>query len=237
MAMRVRDIELARRRALLAPGLDELAVLGELHDARVGVAAVSVGDEDVAVRRDDDGGRRVEVSGPLPGDAGLAERQQQLAVGAELEHLWPLPSLAEAVGHPDVAVAVDVNAVREQQHSGAEALHQLAGRIELEDRVELRAVAVERHRRIRSATAAAIRPHRSATQTLVPSGSIVDRAGRAPGPAGRQLRPVLDRAIRIGQRIGRRAGLRGAEAADRQQRDEAKPESMAGVMGHGVLPV
>ena len=55
---RMRNFEFARRRAFLAPGLDELAVLGELHDARVGVAAVAVGDKDVAVRRDHDRGRR-----------------------------------------------------------------------------------------------------------------------------------------------------------------------------------
>ena len=63
--------------AFLAPGLDELAVLGELHDARVGVAAMSVGDEDVAVRRGHDGGRRVELVRAAARDAGLAERQQQ----------------------------------------------------------------------------------------------------------------------------------------------------------------
>src|SRR5689334_964810 len=46
---RVRAIELARPRSLLAPGLDELAIFGELHDARIGVAAMAVCNEDVAV--------------------------------------------------------------------------------------------------------------------------------------------------------------------------------------------
>ena len=50
---RVRDIELARAHAFLAPRLEELSVLVELHDARVAdrqaAAGVAVGDEDVAV--------------------------------------------------------------------------------------------------------------------------------------------------------------------------------------------
>src|SRR6185503_14027571 len=50
---RVRRVELAGARALLAPGLDELAVLGELHDAGIGLAAMAVGDEDAAVGRDE----------------------------------------------------------------------------------------------------------------------------------------------------------------------------------------
>ena len=45
-----------------------------------GVAAVAVGDEDVAVRRDDDVGRLVEDVVAVAGDAGLAERHQHLAV-------------------------------------------------------------------------------------------------------------------------------------------------------------
>src|SRR5882672_10219426 len=57
----MRRVELARSRALLAPGLDELAVLGEFDDARVGVAAMAVGDEDVAVRRDQHIRWRVEM--------------------------------------------------------------------------------------------------------------------------------------------------------------------------------
>src|SRR5215510_15060361 len=43
---RVRHVEFARPGTLLAPGLDELAVLVELDDAGVGVATMSIGDED-----------------------------------------------------------------------------------------------------------------------------------------------------------------------------------------------
>ena len=52
---RMRLVELARAGALLAPLLDELAVLAELHDA---VVHVAVGDEDVAVGSDGDVARR-----------------------------------------------------------------------------------------------------------------------------------------------------------------------------------
>jgi hypothetical protein len=46
----VRHVEFARRRTFLAPRLDELAVLGELDDPGIGLVAVTIGDEDVAVR-------------------------------------------------------------------------------------------------------------------------------------------------------------------------------------------
>ena len=71
----------------VAPGLDELAVRGELHDPGIGVAAVSVGDEDIAVGRDQDVGGRVQeiVALVVAGDAGLAQGHQHLAVRAELD--------------------------------------------------------------------------------------------------------------------------------------------------------
>src|SRR5262249_31313612 len=60
-------------------------------------------------------------------------------LGAELEHLMPFAIAAEIVGDPDVA------AMRKEQHPGAEMRHQLARRVELEDGIERRAVAGERH--------------------------------------------------------------------------------------------
>src|ERR1039458_572607 len=98
----VGSIELAGGRALLAPGLDERAVFGRLHHAGVGVAAVSVGDEDLAVGSDGHGGRLVERIGAIARDALLAEGEQDFAVGIELDDL-----VAAAVGDPDVAVAID----------------------------------------------------------------------------------------------------------------------------------
>ena len=49
---------------------------------------------------------------------------------------------------PDVAVAIDVDAVRKDEHARAEALHQLAGRIELQHRIEIGTAAAERLRGI-----------------------------------------------------------------------------------------
>ena len=113
------------------------------------VAAMAVADEDVAVRRDEDGGRHVERVGTVAGHAGLAERHQHLAVLIELEHLvaFSVPARILAVGpfpvgDPDVAVAVDVDPVRPDEHAGAKALDHLARRIELQDRRDGRSDAV-----------------------------------------------------------------------------------------------
>ena len=90
-----------------------------------------VGHENISVRRHIHCGRRVEFVWPIAGDAGLAERHEHFAVGAELEHLLALAGSAHAVGHPDIADAVDMQAVWQNEHAGAKAFHQLAGRIEL----------------------------------------------------------------------------------------------------------
>jgi len=84
---------------------------------------MSIGDENVAVRRGHHGGRRVEFIRTAAGDTGLAEPQQNLAFGAELEHLVALAVFAQAIGHPHVALAIHVDAVREDQQSLAETLH------------------------------------------------------------------------------------------------------------------
>src|SRR5262249_49935402 len=70
---RVRAVDLARSRSLRAPGLDELPVPGELHDTRIGVPAMAVGNEDVTVGSGHHGRRRVELVVAGPRDAGLAE--------------------------------------------------------------------------------------------------------------------------------------------------------------------
>src|SRR5258707_13192281 len=98
---RVRAVDLAGRAALLAPGLDEFAGLVELDDAGVGVAAVTVGDENVAIGRDQRCGGGIEFVRTAARDATLAERQQQLTVRAELEALVALAFLTEPVVHPD----------------------------------------------------------------------------------------------------------------------------------------
>src|SRR5262249_22992722 len=116
---RVRRVELAGCTAFLSPGLDELAILGEFHDAGIGVAAMSVANENVAIGCDQYRGRRVERVRTVARRSGLAEREQDLAFGTEFEDLMALAVLALAVGDPDIAVVVDEDAVRKHEHSGA----------------------------------------------------------------------------------------------------------------------
>src|SRR5262249_14584643 len=108
------------------------------------------------------------------------------------------------VGDPDVAVAIDEDAVRRDYHPGAETLHELARRIELQDRID--------GRRLEAPTvAAAALGDPDAAAVLVD----VDRARRSPCTAFRKLRPALDALIGIGQIVG---GLNvGLSKANRRQ--------------------
>src|SRR5260370_794752 len=110
--------------------------LADLEEAVVGVAAMTVGNENVAIGCDQRRGRRVEFVRTAARNAALAEGQQQLAVGAELEDLVALAVLAEPVRHPDVSFRVDGEAVRKQYEAGGETHHELAGFVELEDWIE-----------------------------------------------------------------------------------------------------
>jgi hypothetical protein len=120
----------------------------------------------------EDVGRPVESIGTVAGDARLAERHQHSPCRTNLEDLLPLAVLRLAVGHPDVVVDVHEEAMRIYEHAGAEACDESAGGIELQQRRQVRAVA-------RAA------PHRSNTQTDLPSRSMsiaVDLADlRPPG--------------------------------------------------------
>src|SRR5262245_12724404 len=142
----MRRAELARTAAALAPGLDEGAVLGELENAVIGARAVSLRHEDVAVRRHEDVGRLIERVGGVgvAGDARLAQRHQHFAVLAELDDGLALAILRSRVGYPDVAFAVDMEAVRIVHRAGAELGLQVAVGVELHDRIERRAAAVVR---------------------------------------------------------------------------------------------
>src|SRR5262249_54885206 len=81
---------LARAGSLVSPLLHEPSAAREPHDAIVLAVTMTVRDEDVAVRRDHDVRRLIEEIGPRARDAGLAERHEHLAGGAELEHLMTL---------------------------------------------------------------------------------------------------------------------------------------------------
>ena len=89
---------------------------------------MTVGHEDIAVRGDDNVGWAVEGVGACAQDAWLAERQQDLAVRIELDHLVPFAWCRRdaVVGDPDVALAIDVHAVRDGEQPRSERLHQAA---------------------------------------------------------------------------------------------------------------
>ena len=155
--------------------------------------------------------------------ARLAERQQHLAVRAELDHLVSLGAaggrshrkrrgrrarrrsgaarrtrrVVLAVDDPDVAVAIDGDAVREDDEAGAEALDQLSvpRRTSAPDRASSQA-------RVRAAALA----DPDADAVLVD----VDRTRRAPRAPFGQLRPAFDGAVGIRQvvvRVRRRLRL------------------------------
>jgi len=125
------------------------------------------------------------------GDAGLAQGHQKLAVLIELHDGVALAVVHVApVGHPNVVIGVDKHAVGVVDHSAAEALHHLAGRIEFHDRVELRLRAIGR-------SFAAIE-HPDALAVAVDG----DAYGGAPFAAIGQLGPAVFELVGIGRIIG-----------------------------------
>src|SRR5262249_3584995 len=84
-------VEFTLSLARFAPGLDEFSVLRELHDARVRLLSVSVGDEDVAIGRDQDIGGPLKVSGPSPATPGLPSVITPFPSALNLMTVWPLP--------------------------------------------------------------------------------------------------------------------------------------------------
>ena len=139
----------------LADDPEELSVLVEHRDAsdqiRIGHVGVALGDVDVAVARiGHDVGRVGQRFGRIAPHARLPERHQDLAVGAELDDDASLVAFAgklrelvgargSRVGHPHVAVAIDMDAVRPHEHPAAKAPDLLARLIEMVDRVRVRA--------------------------------------------------------------------------------------------------
>ena len=138
--------------------------------------------------------------------ARLSERHQHLALRAELDDdaallvfarkfLQLLGGRHARVGDPDIAVAIDMDAVRPDEHAAAEAFDLLARLVEMMNRIGLGA---ETSRR-RSGRAAVGRPHGLAV--LVDG----DAVGAAPRPLlQRELGPIADHAIGIGAAVDRR---------------------------------
>src|SRR5260370_14025894 len=98
----MRAIEFSDPRSFLPPGLDELSVLIEFHDAGVGrgSTAVAVGYEDVAVGSDSHLGRLIKRVCTRPCHTCFAEREQNLAISVEFENLLASAVFQAIVGDP-----------------------------------------------------------------------------------------------------------------------------------------
>src|SRR5580704_14713500 len=180
----VGDVELALPGAVVAPGGEEFAVARVFDDAVVGLVAMAVGNENIAVRRDLDVGRYVELVIAIAGNARLADRHQQASIGTELQSRCAPAIAGLAVGDPDIAVAVRAEAMRPVDQLRAEARHLPAGRIEFLDRRDARADAG-------FGATAVVHPEAGAVAIDIDADRL------APRPPFGQFRPVLDDVIRI----------------------------------------
>src|SRR4051812_47327122 len=101
-------------------------------------------DEDVAIRRYHDAGGLVQGIGRITGNTRFADCHEGLTVGTELDDGVAFSGLlrmllafavvhAPSVHHPDVAVGVYINLVREDEHAAAERLQEIAGCVEPEN--------------------------------------------------------------------------------------------------------
>src|SRR5262245_41030299 len=189
-------MELTRRPSALAPGGDELSGAREFHDAVVPRLAMTIRDKHIADGRNRNVARRREMIRTASLLSGRAERHQHLSVRAELDDdLATLVAFRRAVrghgiGDPHVALRVDGEPVRPDEHAAAETLHDLAVRTELQYRIGFRVAAlVAEARRILEALAAHNGPD-------VPAiGIDRDLADGAHRTSVRQLRPSFSDAI------------------------------------------
>src|SRR5262245_21773141 len=111
----------------MTEGLDELPVLGELHNARIAKTwRMAFGDEDVAIRRKSDSRRPVEDIRPRAALARLAQGHQDSSVGRHCKDLIALAFSCVAVNRPDIAFRIGLHRVREHEQTGAEILQRLS---------------------------------------------------------------------------------------------------------------
>src|ERR1700730_8317777 len=102
----MRDVEFARAGSLRSPRLDEFSIFRELHDAVVGIAAVSVGDKYIAIGGDGHSRGHIECVGTIALDARLAESHEHFSIGTEFEDLLAFSIAPVTVGDPDVSIFV-----------------------------------------------------------------------------------------------------------------------------------
>ncbi len=160
-------------------------------------------------------------SGPAPGLAWRAEAHQHLAVGTELHDLVPAlvpfrnPVRRHCIGHPDVAVGIDLDAVRPDEHAAAEAGHDFAVGTKLVDRIHLGIAAfIAKPGRIGQRLTSHDRPDMA---SVVIDVGLAHRSER---PAAWKLSPAVDDAIRIRKRLSEES----REAAEATGAGHRKPE-------------
>ena len=206
---RMRNPELAGPAALGAKRLDELAVLAELQHA---VIAITVGNEEVAVLRDQHIGGLVEGVGAIARDAILAQRHHQLAVGLEFLHL-----MRAGIRDPDEAVAIHAERVPFFCDGSLAPLAQkVAAAVELPD-----------HAR-RIAFLGMLPASAAPPQHVYDSLRIDIHPGDCPQRLARwQIKPILHRMVAGGRRCGCLAlcqrGQNRNEHYDRHQRHMLQP--------------
>ena len=96
-----------------------------------------IGHEDIAVGRDDHIGRPIEYIRAIARHTSLSERHQQRAVRTEFEDLMTLVAprvcAVGCIGHPYIAGAIHIEAMRDDEEAGAEAPHDPAIGVDLQD--------------------------------------------------------------------------------------------------------
>src|SRR3954470_3432455 len=124
-----------------------------------------------------------------------------------------------AVGDPHVAVAIDMDAVREDQHAGGEAFHQLAAGVEFHHRRDVHDLA---GRAIETAVQAAALRYPDRLAVLVD----VDGARRSPRAAFGELEVVLDGGVWVGRVVG------GLNVLRARGRNEQRPSRRIACISH-----
>ena len=111
----MRNEKLAWRGSRSTPAHDKLSIGRVFEHAIVRFELVAVGDEDIAIGSDDDVRGAVELIVAAACDTGLAKRHQDVAGRRELEDLVTALAVAAGIRDPDVAVRIDVDAVRPRE--------------------------------------------------------------------------------------------------------------------------